>query len=187
MSETPVIRRKGVMLEQLNKASEEYVATREAFDAARIEYDVAREKFASVRRLAGNVLGPSDWWSWRFTHDTVQFTGLKIGEAIVEALQGHAYSSAWKHYHRKEPYRPTMTLEQLQETIERGGLEFRSGAPLREVNAALMNLPRVERVGVGYRVKDYEEILKAMKPAPEPEPVMEMPIYAADSDNEKEF
>lgn len=187
---TQLVRRKGTMLDQLNKASEEYVRAREAFDAARVEYDVAREKFASVRRLAANVLSGSEWWHWRFTHDSVQFTGLKIGEAIVEALEGHAYASAWKHYEKNEPYRPAMTLEQLQDTLERGGFEFRSTAALREVNAALMNLPKVERAGAsGYRVKNHDEILKVMKPKPElaPEPVMEAPIYAKQDDDDVPF
>lgn len=159
-------RRVEVMFSQLDKTSEEYIGAKDAFDAARVEYEIAREKFASVRRLASGVLSPTDWWTWRIEHEAVQYTGLKIGEAIIEALEGYAYSAAYKHWESGAPYAPSMSLEQLQETIERGGFEFRSTTALREVNGALLNLDRIERLTSGrYRVKDADDILKSMKPA----------------------
>ena len=170
---TQTLRRVEAMLEELNKTVVDYSQAKEQYDTARIAYEVAREKFASVRRLATAVLSRSDWWTWRTEHEIVQYTGLKIGEAIVEALYDCAYTSAWGHHHKNKPYEPAMTLEELQESMERGGFEFRTTAPLREVNAALIQFVRDERVvkeGRNYRLADSDEVLATMAPS-EPEKV----------------
>jgi hypothetical protein len=177
MSTPARLRRVDTMLTQLNQSSEEYATAREEFDSARIEFEVKREKFATVRRLAQAVLSSADWWHWRAEHENVQFTGLKIGEAIAEALENHAYGRAFLYHQQKStaPFRPTLTLEQLQEAMERGGFEFRTTTPLREVNAALINLEGVRREADGYMATNADEILKLMAPDPKPQPPRHTP------------
>ncbi len=166
---TPLLKRVETMKVQLNQVSEEYLAIKERFDEARVTYEVAREKFASVRRLALNVLSSQDWWTWRSQHKSVQYTGLKLGEAIANLLENHAYDVAanyWTAVARKEKkaeYLPMMGLERIQETLEHGGFEFRTSTPLREVNAALINAPEVEKDRDLFSAARAKEILAEME------------------------
>jgi len=164
---TPLLRRVETMKTQLDQVSEEYLNAKEYFDEARVTYEVAREKFASVRRLAVNVLSPQDWYSWRSAHQSVQYTGLKLGDAIEFVLEGRAYEAAqayWQEIARKgkSGYRPAMTLDQIQEALERGGFEFRSTTPRREVNAALINATTVKKEKGWFTALRADEILKEM-------------------------
>jgi len=160
------------MLSQLDKASKEYVVAKEEFDAARVSYEVARETFTRVRQLARAILSNDDWWHWAATHSSVQYTGLKIGDAIIEALENRAFDAAldyWSSQGSREFY-PALTLEALQEEMERGGFEFRSSAPLREVNAALINLDPVQVIKdknhKTYTLGDANKILEFCRPDP---------------------
>jgi len=163
---TQRLRRVDAMEDQLNKTGDEFRRAKENYDAARVDYEAAREKFLVVRRLALGVLSKEDWYSWRMSRTNVQYTGLKIGEAIIEALETHAVESAREHFYKKDnpPFRPVMSLEEIQEAMERGGFEFRTTTPLREVNAALINLDGVKKEAHGYKSALAEEILKMMKP-----------------------
>jgi hypothetical protein len=172
MATNPVrLRRVDTMVEQLDRTADEYSAAREEFDAARVRYEVARDKFASVRRLAINVLSTQDWWNWRNSHESVQYTGLKLGEAISDALENHAYDAAVQYWtarahaargNNKPEYSPVMPLERIQETLERGGFEFRTTTPLREVNAALINAPTVKKEKHGFKAARADEVLQEM-------------------------
>lgn len=154
------------MLEQLDETSENYIEARDEFDAARVNYEVAREKFASVRRIALEVLSHEDWLHWIAGNSRVQYTGVKIGDAILEALDLRAFVAARDHFENKVPFEPGMTLQELQEAIERGGFEFRSTMPLREVNAALINLDRtrIAKKGVRFRLARAEKYLEQLRP-----------------------
>ncbi len=169
-SPAPQLRRVESMLEQLDRTVAEYITAKDQFDSTRIAYEVAREKFAGVRRLAASVLSSTDWWSWRYDHANVRYTGLKISDAIVEALQDRAFTAAEIHHNSggKKPYQPGMNLEELQDAMERGGFEFRTATPLREVNAALIQLDRTrvtkdEKMRL-YRLADADEILEMLRP-----------------------
>jgi len=168
MSPSPQRRRIAAMLAQLDQTSEEYIIAKDAFDSARIEYEAAKEKFASMRRLAISVLSRDDWYRWRAEHENVQYSGLKIGDAIAEVLETRAMDSASEHWKSdcKTPYRPAMSLDAIQETLERGGFEFRSATPLREVNAAVINLDRAKKDGQGYKYSRSDEVLGWFRPKP---------------------
>lgn len=167
MGATPLLRRVETMKAQLNQASQEYLAAKEQYDEARVTYEVAREKFASVRRLAFNVLSSRDWWGWRGANESVQYTGLKLGDAILFVLESYAYERTtpyWTAIARGEKaiYRPGMTIDSIQEALERGGFEFRTSTPKREVNAALINTTSVKKEKGLFSSVRADEILKEM-------------------------
>jgi hypothetical protein len=60
---------------------------------------------------------------------SVRYIGVRIGTACVDALRelGRA------------------TTEELETHLNNGGFRFRSGTPLREINAALMRHPLARR------------------------------------------
>ncbi len=61
-----------------------------------------------------------------------------------------------------------MTLAQIVEELEKGGLEFESRTPGREVNAALINLKGVVKVREGYALEDHEELFARFSAMQEP-------------------
>ena len=166
MVATTKLRRIAAMLAQLDQTSAEYIAAKDEFDSARVGYEVAREKFASVRRIAKDALSKHEWQFWLLEHANVQYSGLKIGEAIIQALESYAWTAA-SRFHGKEQtvpiFDPSMTLEHLQRALEYGGFEFRTTTPLREVNAGLMNLAEVTKEENGYKHKDADTILETAK------------------------
>ena len=60
---------------------------------------------------------------------------------------------------------PEASLTQIQEALDRGGFEFRTSTPLREVNAALINLVGVKKDGDLYVCTDAEKYLDICNPA----------------------
>lgn len=178
---TAPLRRIEAMKAELEHASNEYLGVKANFDEARVAYEVAREKFAAVRRLAMNVMTAMDWYFWRVEHEPVQYTGLKLGEAIPDLLETHAFRMAGEYWDKTisgQPatYAPFMSLERIQEALERGGFEFKSASALREVNAALINAPDTKKVRNMFSHVRADAILNDMKPdpgppdPPEPEP-----------------
>ncbi len=158
------------IFEELEKSSADYLATKQKFDRSRVEFEAARKRFAGVRRLASEMLTTRDWRLWKSTHPQVQYVGMAIGDAIGRALEDRAWDSAFRHAeNRNYEFSPEMTMDRLMETLEAGGFEFQSATPLRELNAALINLKGITKTSRGFRVSDAEDILaKALEP-PEPE------------------
>lgn len=112
---------------------------------------------------------------------------MKLGEAIIEALQNAAFEAAATHYRTRQRFDPSVTLERLQEALERGGFEFRTAAPLREVNAGLIHLDGIVKDGGRYKAADSDEILKLMKP-PDPTAgpsVVQPPIFLESKDDDE--
>lgn len=146
--------------EELEKTSTEYIATRQKFERIRVEYEAARERFAGVRRLASEMLTTRDSWFWKSKHPNIHYVGMTIGDAIVRVLEDRAYDSAFEHARNpKHVFLPVMSIHQLLGTLESGGFEFQTTAPLREVNAALINLKGVSKTARGFKVSDAEQIL----------------------------
>lgn len=61
---------------------------------------------------------------------SVRYIGVRIGTACVDALRDLGSAST----------------EELEDHLNGGGFRFRSGTPLREINAALMRHPRARRI-----------------------------------------
>ncbi len=68
--------------------------------------------------------------NWQTVLAQVRFVGVRLGDACLEVLKEH----------------PTLTTQELLDALNRGQFRFRTGAPLREINAALLRHPRIKRV-----------------------------------------
>ena len=148
-------------LKELDDAASEYTDAKSSYDVALIKYEMAREKFAKIKELAIAMLGASDWLSWVFTHEEFKYVGIQLGDAINAALRVHAHFEASTFEPKgKSEFRPVLNLDAITRKLENGGYEFRSSAPQREVNAALINLGGVLKGKYGgYQTTDADEIL----------------------------
>lgn len=149
--------------QELDRAAEDYVEAKNEFEGARVRFGVARERFASIKRLAAAMLPSWEFYEWQGNHPNVQYAASPIGEAILSVLQGTAYSRALQHLEKKKgAYWPWMSMDSIIDTLESGGFDFRTTTPAREVNAALIRLEGVrkhEKKGV-YAIENAGEILE---------------------------
>jgi len=144
---------------ELDRSAAEYTRCRAERDAANVRFEAARDRFASVKRIANNILGGEEWWAWAFRNRSVMYAGMAIGEAICSALLCQAIECAIDSRGDQAAYDPALTMEQLYEALDGGGLEFTSNAPRREVNAALMKQDGVKKLDDGrYEAADAEEV-----------------------------
>ncbi len=116
---------------------------------ARTQYQIAARKYAALRDVAGEILGthpydPKIEWPAAAKKAMAskelggfQFIYMPVGRAIIYALQA-----------AENP----LTLEELYATLHKG----EAITSLRAVNAALMKLANVEKVGETYRYKPPE-------------------------------
>lgn len=149
------------ILGELNRAAMDYIYAKASYETTRVTFEAAREKFAGVKRLASEMLTSMDWYMWRQEHPNAMYAAMPIGEAILEVLDNHTYAVAFAYAEGgADKFRPFMSMEKIVEALESGGFEFRSTSPLREVNAALINLAGVTKTSSGYQRDDAEETLK---------------------------
>jgi hypothetical protein len=144
---------------ELDRASAEYTRCRAERDATNVRFEAARERFASVKRIANNILGGEEWWHWAFRNRNVMFAGMPIGVAVRDALAFHAIDCAIESRGDRARYDPAVTMEQIYQKLDDGGFEFTSNAPRREVNAALMKQEGVKKLDDGrYEAEDAEDM-----------------------------
>ena len=151
------------ILVELDKVAAEYTDARTEFETAKVHFETARERFAVVKRIASELLGWNDWYQWQTEHQGVKFAGAGIGEAIIEALHHAAVLSAIDVSNESgRKFVPDMTIDGIVEALESGGFEFRTATPKREVNAALMKLEGVRKLGDSgkYEADDAYEVLE---------------------------
>ena len=157
--------RAAAMVDELNKAVEEYEAALAEFEIFRQRYEAAKEKFIGVRRLAADVMPASDMYDWEHEHPDIQMVGLDIKDAILTILRRHAVDSADTAITSKDKteYNPTMFTTSIYDALDRYGFAFRTGTPRREVHAALLHLKGVTKVGtMRYAIEDADDIYKNM-------------------------
>jgi hypothetical protein len=160
----PTSRMQAILVE-LDRAAGEYTRRRAERDAANVRFQAARDRFASVKRIANDILGGDEWWHWAVRNRNVMYAGLPVGEAIRDALAFHAIDCAIDCRGDRAAYDPAVTMEQLYQALDEGGFEFTSSAPRREVNAALMRLDGITKLDDGrYEVADAESMLSICFP-----------------------
>jgi hypothetical protein len=159
------------MYDQLQKTSAEYISAKEQLERSRVDFEAAKEKFAGVRRLASGMLTSLDWYKWKERNPQVQYACMSIGEATLQTLRDRAYDSAF-NYMTKEgsEFSPEMTMERILETLESGGFDFYTATPLRELNAALINLKGITKTDSGFRAEDADDIFEKSTGPPDDEP-----------------
>jgi len=92
------------------------------------------------------MTSPGGLYEWYENYPHVKYAGMPIGEAILAFLREKAVDAAVA-YHNKEAktFQPYVFSNRIIEGLDEGGFDFRSTAPLREVNAALMKLNGVKK------------------------------------------
>lgn len=153
------------ILDELDRVAAEYAEAQRAWESARVHFKAARERFASIKRIASDMLAINDWYQWQEAHSNVRYAAMTVGEAIREALQVHTFSAAHEIADSDDPsperFEPSLTLDQIANMLEAGGFEFKTAAARREVNAALMRLDGVKTLENGcYELEDAAEILQ---------------------------
>jgi hypothetical protein len=154
------------ILAELERVAAEYVENQKQYQGAHVHFQAARERFASIKRIASEMLAFNDWYDWQASHSHVRYAAMTIGEAIREALHVRAFDAAAAVVHSVESARanfsPGMTLEQIADALEKGGFEFRTSTPKREVNAALIKLDGITKNTKTdeYEIGDAAEILQ---------------------------
>jgi hypothetical protein len=153
--------------DELEGAAGDYIAAKKLFARAQVQFEAAREKFAGVRQLASDMMTAWDWHTWRDEHPGVRYGCMPLGEAIAGLLRDYAYDQAERHVAGEaDEFRPYMALSQIAEELEAGGYDFKTTAPMREVNAALIRLSEAVRSSSWasrYAHKDAPEILEETK------------------------
>ncbi len=170
MSNTPPVESSRIraIKAELDKCAVEYRAAKDQFEKARVEFEIAREKLTGVKQLAANMLTDSEYRNWGWNHLDVVHAGVPIGDAISYALWNHAWDNAVECYKNIEecPYAPDLSLDRISDDLEKGGFDFRTSTPLREINGALLQLKGVEKLSNGnYKRVDSYEIYKSVEEA----------------------
>lgn len=153
------------ILEQLDSAADEYIGARAQIEKARINFELAREKLTLVKRVALEAMDISELAGWTVRHESVQYAGSSIGDAITEVLTAAARQATFAFMNKKaDRFDPVLSLEQIEERLEQGGFEFRSVTPKREINAALLKLDSASKVddGRGYKFGDAWDVLESI-------------------------
>src|SRR5204863_5288489 len=117
------------ILTELDRVSAEYVETQKQYEAARVHFMAARERFASIKRIAADMLAWGDWYDWQEEHSNVRYAAMTIGEAIREGLRVRAFDAAAAAGQSADPkakFQPGMTLDDIVDALTSGGFEFRS-------------------------------------------------------------
>lgn len=166
--------------EELDRAAAEFAEVKAAHEKALTHYNAARERFAVVKRIASGMLSFDDWYHWRESHPHVKYSGMTIGEAIVDALGTRAFVIGFEHDGKPDDFSPTMSIQEIADELEAGGFEFKGQTPLREVNAALMKLDGVTKLPSGqYQATDAQDILQFVKGEEPPKEEAEMQMEEA--------
>ncbi len=161
---TAPVRVKAIRAE-LDRAANEYVEAHKVYQETLVHFRAARQRFASVKRVAAEILSFTDWYDWQEHHGNVRYAAMTIGEAIREVLREKAFEAAAEAGHSQPAsathFFPSMTMEQIIEALEAGNFEFK-GAPRRETHAALLKLEGVIRNDEKdeFTIEDANEILQ---------------------------
>ena len=154
------------ILNKVESAIEEYKAALAAYEVARLEFTLARERYVRTKELAFAMMTLQEKWEWSQAHPELQFMRGSVGEAIDSVIFNACIRQCMAFVAGKaESYVPRFSVDQLVDALRRGGFEFKSATPGREVNAALMRLKDIEKNGLDYIPSDEvaEDVLKAVK------------------------
>ncbi len=168
MDERQIPERVRVILDELNNAAYDYQRARDEYQRAQLAYDLGRERLVSLKKLGAEVMGWLPWYQWLQEHEEVRFTGESMGDAVLNLLRNQIHEEATKAANDPNAkYLPWVNVDKIVEALEAGGYEFKSIAPQREVNAALINLSGVTKfpgqVPIAfYKAADDVEIFKML-------------------------
>ena len=120
------------LLDELNTQTERYVDLVNQLAKLQARLEVTERNLEATRDHIYAILSdtdedvPSDW---KEALKMVRFVGVRLGDACIALLKEHRVLNA----------------DQLRKLLDNGQFRFRTGYPLREINAALLRHPHVER------------------------------------------
>ena len=151
--------RKEPLWNELDVAAAGYAKAKQAFDYARVSFEVAKRRLEVTKQLASQVVPSMEWYDWLQAHVAVRYAGMSIGEAVLDYVRRSTYDFYENATAEEfEGNVPIFGLENFRSELIRGGFEFRTLTPLRELNAALINLSGVKKDGDWYKAANLDEI-----------------------------
>jgi hypothetical protein len=142
---------KTMLAKYLQALSEDEAIINEAggsYEVAKAALDVGLRRYIALRQFVTEQLGKSPYaadveWpdsgSW-VERGRYRFTGLTVGDAILEVLQEQFEQSRNSEYTSR-----WMTLPEIIDALSTGGLGFPEPVSARSVNAALLRTTGIQR------------------------------------------
>lgn len=147
----------------LDGAAQEYADAKQLFDEARLSFEVAKKKLEVTKQLAADFMAPHEWATWLENHSAIRYAGASLGDAVTEYVTKDTLRYLRDVDEEHFDSRTVYSLENLRQELTRGGFEFRTLAPLRELNAGLINLAGIEKTGEYYGAANTEELRDQIK------------------------
>ncbi len=121
------------LFEELDHARSYYLQLTQRMSELQGRMDVAERNLCVTRDYLMRQLSQTDEdvpKGWQKLLNEIRFVGVRLGDACLKLLRENR----------------RMTTEQLLSGLNDGQFRFRTGYPLREIHAALLRQPRVDRV-----------------------------------------
>lgn len=132
------------LFNEMNEQYQRYLALVGQMADLQARMTVSERSLALTRDHLNALLSETDEElppNWRTTLNRIRFVGLRLGDACLKVLREHK----------------TITTDAMMNELNGGQFRFRTGSPLREINAALLRHPRVRRVGDRWIYKSKKE------------------------------
>ena len=133
----------------LDQRKRELDASRASYERAMKRYenalDYLREEFQTYKTIGADETAFLDWMVEMGLGASHLFTGMALGRAIIYILG---------HIPEKEE---GLELKEIVKELTEGGYHFQTSSPLRETNAALINLKQVGKAEDQYTLVEEEE------------------------------
>ncbi len=146
-------------LEALQTDEAEISDAAEAYEVARARLDVGLRRYIALRDFVGEQMGRSpyepdyrwpgdpEWGQPEVVRGRFRFTGMKVGDAILEQLRELAAHPVQRSDDRGNYFEDTsVSLDELVELLSDRGLGFPDPINGRNVNAALIGLVKTGAV-----------------------------------------
>lgn len=131
--------------QELDAATKEYGEAKNLFDGARIRFEVAKRRLEATKQLASEVIPQAVWENWLSSHRPVKYAGASIGEAAVDYILSATHDFYENATDSQFDHRPLFRLDDIRQGLVRGGFEFRTLTPNRELHASLIKQTEVKK------------------------------------------
>ena len=146
---------------ELDTAAKGYGEAKESFDAARIRFEVAKRRLEATKEVASEVMPQEEWKRWLADHSSVKYAGMAIGEAAADFVVESTCAFFDEADSKTIGHEPFFRLEDIRQGLIRGGFEFRTLGPNRELHAALIRQAGVEKRGDQYLASERDRFRSA--------------------------
>jgi len=134
---------------ELDSAATNYAEARVELETARTRFEIAKQRLNTVRELSRDIMNGTTYWNIMGKHPDVAYAGATLGDAVNRVLRNFGYGAFYSIYEELDKLKkfevPYMHLAQIVAALDKGGFDFTSAYPTREVNAALIHLAGIEK------------------------------------------